>query len=160
MSGGSELLMMSHSRSSTAVAASSTRATLELVKRHGLPAARLLKPEPGALVRARDRVEDLGDAARVGVRLVERGREERSRERPFLDVHALGEARQLRGSLGAPELGDGRERLVPRARPATAPGGRGYAAGSELAGGDASRNAVIIGSSQSTRSRTPNPGGA
>src|SRR5919107_4515316 len=100
VSAGSSWVTISCWRSSTAAALSSTRATrLELVECDRVAAARLLGAEARAFVGARDGVEQRDDVARIGVGVVERGAQERARQRPLVDVRAFGEAGQLGRSL-------------------------------------------------------------
>jgi hypothetical protein len=72
---------------------------LEVVERNRAPGPRLLQAHLGALERTVDAVEQLGDVPRIGIGLVERVREKRAGERPFLDVRAPREPSQLRGVL-------------------------------------------------------------
>jgi hypothetical protein len=53
-----------------------------------------------ALVGAGDAVEELHDVCGVGVGAVEGGRQEGLGERALLEVHPLGESRELLGVLG------------------------------------------------------------
>lgn len=83
------------SRSARGVTISSAKSSDQLVERAAFPPARLLEAFLRALPGARDRVENLRDALRLGIGVVERGGEERTRQRSLLHMTALGEHRQL-----------------------------------------------------------------
>lgn len=67
------------------------RQTLELVEWLRLPAPSLLEAKLSALERAWDPIEQLDDVAWVDIGLVNRMREQRARQRPFLRVRASGQ---------------------------------------------------------------------
>jgi hypothetical protein len=73
---------------------------LELVERDRLARAAALEPELGALIRARDAVEQGGDVARIGIGFLDRCGQQRSRERALLHMRALGQPRQTSGMFG------------------------------------------------------------
>ena len=73
------------------------RHVLEVVERGRLAGACLNEPELGPFRRARKRVEQVGDVAWIGLRLVERVRDQRTCERAFLNVRLLRESRELGG---------------------------------------------------------------
>ena len=74
---------------------------LELVQRDRLAGLGLLEPELRALIRAGDAVQQRDDVARVRIGVVERAREQRTSDRPWLNVHALGEPSELLGLLAS-----------------------------------------------------------
>ena len=72
---------------------------LALVQGDGVPPPRLVGAEARALMTARDPVDQRRHAARLGVRLIESGFQQRLHQRDLVDVHSLGDARELRRAL-------------------------------------------------------------
>ena len=76
-----------------------TRHRLQLFDGDRLSCAGLLESELSALERTRDSVEQLDHVPRIDVRLIDRLREQRSGQCPFLRVRPLGEEGELRSSF-------------------------------------------------------------
>ncbi len=69
--------------------------SLQLVQHDRLAGPGLLEATLSARKRAGNAVQQLDDVPRIGVDLIERIGMQRSRDRAGLDVHAVGEAREL-----------------------------------------------------------------
>jgi hypothetical protein len=81
--------------------AGSTEATVrpELLRAERLSRIRLCLAEPGALERTRNAIQQVGHGARVGIHFIQRGAEQRARNRVWLSPGALGELGELPGGL-------------------------------------------------------------
>lgn len=92
----------------------------QLVERNTFPAPRLGESLLGALPGAGNRIEDLRDAACIGVGIVKRGRKQRPRERSLLDVGSLREPGELtrvgfiQGDVDALRIGSHKLRIAQR----------------------------------------------